>query len=58
MDEYGVREGLVRPAMDHLFENAPLGNGHEDNLRTALGVAPFREYLAAMILRRFIEQLA
>jgi hypothetical protein len=58
MDEYGVREGLVRPAMDHLFESAPLGNGHEDNLRTALGVAPFREYLAAMILRRFIEQLA
>jgi hypothetical protein len=57
MDEYGVREGLIRPVMCHLFQAAPMGNGHDDNLQTALGVAPFREYLAAMILRRLLEQL-
>jgi hypothetical protein len=57
MDENAVREGLVLPVMGLLFDAAPLGNGHEDNLRTALGVAPFREYLAARILRRLLEQL-
>jgi hypothetical protein len=57
MDEYGVREGLVRPVMGYLFDGNSLGNMHEDNLRTALGVAPFREYLAAMILRRLLERL-
>jgi hypothetical protein len=57
MDEYGVREGLVRPVMGDLFDGNPLGNMHEDNLRTALGVASFREYLAAMILRRLLERL-
>ena len=58
MDENAVREGLVLPVMRHLFDDVPLRNGHEDNLRTALGVAPFREYLAAMILRRLLEQVA
>jgi hypothetical protein len=58
MDEYAIREGLVRPVMEHFFDSVPLWSGHEDNLRTALGVAPFREYLAAMILRRLLEQLA
>jgi hypothetical protein len=55
MDENAVREGLVLPVMRHLFDDASLG-GHEDNLRTALGVAPFREYLAAKILCRLLEQ--
>jgi hypothetical protein len=58
MDENAVREGLVLPVIQHLFDDAPLGSGHEDNLRTALGVAPFRECLAARILRRLLEQLA
>jgi hypothetical protein len=57
MDENAVREGLVLPVMRHLFGEASLASGHEDNLRTALGVAPFREYLAAMILRGLLEQL-
>jgi hypothetical protein len=58
MDENAVREGLVLPVMRHLFDDASLGSGHEDNLRTALGVAPFREYLAARVLRRLLEQFA
>jgi hypothetical protein len=58
MDEYAVREGLVLPTMQNLFDDVPLGSRHEANLRTALGVAPFREYLTAMILRRIVEQLA
>lgn len=57
MDEYAVRYGLVDPVMQHLFDDTTLGSAHEDDLRTALGVAPFREYLAAMILRRLLEQL-
>jgi hypothetical protein len=58
MDEYGVRHGLEYPVMQHLFDGRVLNNGHEANLRTALGVAPFREYLAAKVLRRLLEQLA
>jgi hypothetical protein len=58
MDEYGVREGLIRPVMCHLFQAASMSNGDYDNLRTALGVASFREYLAAMILRHLLEELA
>jgi hypothetical protein len=58
MDEYAVRRGLIDPVMQHLFGGSALVPPHEDNLRTALGVAPFREYLAAMILHRLREQLA
>lgn len=57
MDEYAVGQGLVNPVLQHLFCGAVLNNGNEANLRTALGVASFREYLAARILRRLLEQL-
>jgi hypothetical protein len=59
MAENAVREGLIDPVMQEFFGGRDANlRRHEANLRTALGVAPFREYLAAMILRRFIEQLA
>lgn len=56
MDENAVREGLVRPVTGHLFEGATLSDGNDANLRTALGVAPFREYLVAMFLRDLLAQ--
>jgi hypothetical protein len=48
---------LVEPIMRHLFTGVSMDNREEDNLRTALGVAPFREYLAARIIRRLLDQL-
>jgi hypothetical protein len=51
------RRGLIEPIMQHLFAGGSLDNQDEENLRTALGVAPFREYIAAMILRRLTERI-
>jgi hypothetical protein len=56
MDDSEWRK-LVEPIMQHLFADISMDNREEANLRTALGVAPFREYLAARILRRLLEQL-
>jgi hypothetical protein len=56
MDDSEYRK-LVDPIIQHLIAGVSMDNREEDNLRTALGVAPFREYLAAMILRRLLEQL-
>jgi hypothetical protein len=56
MDDAEWRK-LVEPIMQHLFTGASMDNRDEDNLRTALGVAPFREYLAARIVRRLLDQL-
>jgi hypothetical protein len=57
MDDSELRD-LVEPIMRHLFAGASIDKRDEENLRTALGVAPFREYLAARIVRRLLEQLA
>ena len=57
MDDSELRD-LVEPIMRHLFAGALIGTREEDNLRTALGVAPFREYLAARIVRRLLDHLA
>jgi hypothetical protein len=56
MDDFEWRK-LVDPIMQHLFDDESMDNREEDNLRTALGVAPFREYVAARILRRLFDQL-
>jgi hypothetical protein len=56
MDDSEWRK-LVEPIMRHLFDDESMNNREEDNLRTALGVAPFREYLAARFLRRLVDQL-
>lgn len=47
---------LIEPVIQHLFGGIALDNQKEDHLRTALGVAPFREYLAARLLRRLSDQ--
>jgi hypothetical protein len=57
MDDSEWRK-LVEPIMQNLFAGVSMDNREEDNLRTALGVAPFREYLAARIVRRLLQQLA
>ena len=55
MDEYAVRQGLIDPVIQQLFDGVSLNDGHEANLRTALGAAAFREYLAAMVVRRLLD---
>jgi len=57
LDEHAMQEGLIRPVVASMFDQIPLDEVQESNLRTALGVATFREYLAAAILRRLMQRL-
>jgi hypothetical protein len=56
IDDYYVRNAFAGPVVRHLIDGAPLHEPDERNLRTALGVAPFREYLSAMIFHRLLER--
>jgi hypothetical protein len=58
MDTNAIEEGLVSPALTHLFSLGVLPPLIEANLRLALGSASFRLYLALAVLRRLRDTLA